>query len=139
MKQVKDYLSVELEDGQRRVVSRWLRPVESAELREGLLLLQHLTEEHQPVSWLMETHHLTPLPLEDQNWVVESLASRLVDTSLLQVALVLPNDATLHLVGDRIKQKIYTAFGQKIQVECFSRRDHALFWLSNPEDSSLSL
>jgi hypothetical protein len=133
MEQCMDFLNITIEEENKRLISRWLRIVDSAEFREGLVYIQSCIEKQNLNSWLFVAMHFAPPALMEQRWTVEHIVTLLEKTTLKKIALVLPDDGILYTVGNRMRKKIYHTFGQKILLECFSREDHALFWLNGAE------
>jgi hypothetical protein len=135
MEHYKDFLTVLIDHERRQLTSRWLRVVDSTEFREGLLYVEDCIVKHQLLTWLFDALKLGAPVLLDQRWTVEHIIAILEKTELRKVALIMPGDYIMHMIGEKMRKKVYSTFGKKILLECFSREEHALFWLNSTETS----
>ena len=135
----KDYLSIRVYPESKLIHTCWLRTVSSGEFRAGLLHLQAVILQQQLELWLLDANHLAPPDVLDQKWTIEKLLRSLEEAKLRKIALILPDDPIFHMLGESMKARVYSLFSQKILLDCFSRTDHARYWLllsSETEDAS---
>jgi hypothetical protein len=135
MEHYKDFLTVLIDHERKQLASRWLRVADSTEFREGMLYLEDCIVKHKLLTWLFDALKLGAPALLDQRWTVEHIIAILEKTELRKVALIMPGDYIMHMIGEKMRKKVYKTFGKKILLECFSREDHAQFWLNSTETS----
>jgi hypothetical protein len=135
MEQYKDFLTVTIDHDRKQLTSRWLRVVNSAEFREGMLYIEDCIVKHSLITWLFDALKLGAPVLLDQRWTVEHVIAILEKTELKKVALIMPGDYIMHMIGEKMRKMVYHTFGKRILLECFSREDHAFFWLNSIETS----
>lgn len=137
MEHHQDYLTIDVDHDKKMITSNWLRFVKSQEFRAGMLFIEDCIVKDKLIYWLVDMTQSTAPAMIDQKWTIEHIMAVLEKTDMKKIAIVVPGDFILHMIGDRMRKKVYQRFGKKILLECFSRPDHALYWFGSAEETEV--
>ncbi|GAB3535826.1 hypothetical protein GCM10027443_25320 [Pontibacter brevis] len=125
----KDYMFYLPEAELKLLRSGWLRKVDSAMYREGMLHVREIIEHQQLKFWLYDASKFTAPDISDQIWTVEVLGALLAETTLLKIAVVVPKDVFLQTVAEQVRFQARPVFEGSIKMENFFDVGSAEEWL----------
>ncbi|MFD2512349.1 hypothetical protein ACFSRY_00605 [Pontibacter locisalis] len=139
MKNYERYINVRVDSPHKIIHTEWTRSVSGSEFRRGLLEIQKLILKENLENWLICASVFIPPVALDQKWTIEHLFPHFLNSSLRKIAVVLPGDHFLHMLANSMIEKTYRLYGHRIQLECFSRVEHARHWLLTLDETQGAL
>lgn len=127
---VQHFLYISLDEVNKLLHIRWLRPVSSEEYRAGILYCKQLVLEKRVERWLIDSRKLDHILFSDQQWIKREVAMGVRESALRKLARVLTDDVFNYISFENMLQHITEEHGTPVEIGQFSSEDAALNWLS---------
>ncbi|WP_266206074.1 hypothetical protein [Pontibacter kalidii] len=124
-----DYLTGHIIPEESLLHITWLRPVSSAEYREGMRALKQLLLDQCTRLWLADSRLLSHVTFEDQQWILKEFIPLLLTSQLQKVARVVKADVFSYISFENMMSKAQESLNVHAQMEQFTTVDSALGWL----------
>ncbi|WP_439882534.1 hypothetical protein ACSX1A_05065 [Pontibacter sp. MBLB2868] len=131
----REKLNITIDLEHRILCTEWLRGMNRQQYRRGLRSVRKLISENNLKFWLVCTNEALSPNVADQKWVATRFFSLLLKTPLKKIAFVLPSDHFIYMLAESLIKKLYRLYGDKIELEAFSRTEHARHWLFTSDEA----
>jgi hypothetical protein len=110
----------------------WDCHTDSEDFKKSYQLAVDLTHRFMINKWLIDARNVAFLNIENQNWIVRSIAPQLHPHNMHKVARVVLDEPLAMLTSYNVVDKITSLpeLACKLDWEIFTDFDHALFWLN---------
>ncbi|MFD2247557.1 STAS/SEC14 domain-containing protein [Pontibacter ruber] len=131
MKVLDDYLMYFTSAEKRLFYNKWLRPVTSAEFRQGAELVHNHIKKGRVELWLLDASNCNTQDRDDQEWTVSEIGKLISgeEALLRKVALVRSKDVFFNVIAEWIQEKLTQQFAPATVMKHFQTLPEAYEWL----------
>ncbi|PRY10019.1 hypothetical protein CLV24_11687 [Pontibacter ummariensis] len=129
MPAVSDFLLLQVDGKKKLLRSKWLRPVSSEELKEGIGVVGQCIVSEDSAYWLSDARLLNTITFVDQQWVVREIAPLIANTNLQKFARIVTADVFNYISFENMVQRIKEEHSVIAELGQFTSEGAATDWL----------
>ncbi|GAB2527773.1 hypothetical protein [Rufibacter soli] len=120
-------LVIRYDQEQQLGTAKWKGHLESSDLREGVLLCNHVVEKYSLTRWLGDNRLMKAFSPEDEQWFIETQLPQLIAGPLRRMATLVSKDQAQVAAIEHIIERAQGL--HKLAIHDFNYEDAALQWL----------